>query len=117
MHTGASRAFVGYLAREAPRASSGAGHLLVRERLTHAFNRPPAFVAMLLVRAIGNVWPTSRRMVERADTCLLGRCAAGGHDIRHSVGCPMLRLFIDGRKMPVSSGLCKDRCESRFAIL
>lgn len=53
-------------------------HGLVCERLCFAFHALLSFLAMGLVRAIGNAWPTTRRMLQRATSCLLGCMAVGG---------------------------------------
>lgn len=51
-------------------------------RLRVLFETLPAYVALATLRAIGNAWPTSRRIGGAPGRCAYGCAAVGGDDIR-----------------------------------
>lgn len=61
----------------------------------------PSFVALWLIRVIAKAWPTTRRMAEHADVCLIGCRPMGGDGVRHHIQCPTLRTYLHMRGVPV----------------
>lgn len=66
------------------------------KRLRILFETLPAYVALATLRAIGNAWPTSRRIGGAPNRCAYGCATVGGDDIAHYFACPLLRAVMFG---------------------
>lgn len=71
----------------------------VHGRIRFALRALPPFLALRLMRAIGNAWPTSRRILQRASSCLLGCMAVWGDDVRHYLLCPRVPEYCISRRL------------------